>query len=56
MYTEKMSRITEKRNGIRQPQSANCSVVITPPNRQMPMIASARKRPSVAVVWIQAVS
>ena len=38
---------------MRQPQSANCAGVIMPLKRQMPMTSSARKKPSVAVVWIQ---
>ena len=56
MYTEKISRITETRNGIRQPHSAKSLASMKPPKRQIPMTASDRKKPSVAVVWIHDVS
>ncbi len=41
---------------MRQPHELNCSGVMTPLNRQMPITSSDRKKPRVAVVWIQAVS
>src|SRR5579862_3689000 len=56
MYTEKMSRMIETQNGTRQPQSLNSSAVSQPLKRQSPITARDRKKPSVAVVWIQLVS
>ena len=41
-------------NGIRQPQLAKAAGAIVP--RAMPMTASAMKKPTVAVVWIQLVA
>ncbi len=53
---ENTSRTSETRNGSRQPHSANSIGVMKPPNWQTPTTTSARRRPSVAVVWIHAVS
>jgi len=53
MYTDTPSRRMETRKGTRQPQSANAS---SPMTVRVPRITiSDRNRPSVAVVWIQAV-
>ena len=41
-------------NGMRQPQLPKSAGFIVP--RAMPMTASARKKPTVAVVWIQLVA
>ena len=46
--------MSESQNGIRQPQSAKTLASIH--SRAPPITASARKNPSVAVVWIQLVS
>jgi hypothetical protein len=53
---EKIRRISETRNGMRQPHSENWAGVMMPLNRHTPMMISAMNRPSVAVVWIHAVS
>ena len=49
-----MSRMSDSQNGIRQPHSAKSLAGIQ--SRAPPITASARKNPSVAVVWIQLVS
>ncbi|MNZ63448.1 hypothetical protein D3C78_815940 [compost metagenome] len=53
MYTETISRITESRKGIRQPQASNASVPSS--ERQARITSSDMNRPRVAVVWIQEV-
>ncbi|MNT97489.1 hypothetical protein D3C72_2398260 [compost metagenome] len=53
IQTDTPSSSAERRNGMRQPQSAKASLPISV---WMPrMISSERKRPRVAVVWIHEV-
>src|SRR5690348_16326365 len=52
MYTETISRMTEARNGTRQPQVSNDSPSSERVNR---ITKRLRKSPMVAVVWIQLV-
>ncbi len=47
------SRMIERMKGIRQPHLWKSAGAIT--YRQIQMTTSARNRPTVAVVWIQAV-
>jgi hypothetical protein len=54
MWTEKISRITETMNGMRQPQSAKSFGSMYSLHSAMTIKASSR--PSVAVVWIQLVA
>ena len=53
MYAEMNSSTIESRNGTRQPQASNCSGLIE--KRHPRMTSRERKKPSVAVVWIQLV-
>ena len=50
---EKPRRMIESRNGMRQPQAAKSSGVML--RRSVRITISERKRPTVAVVWIQEV-
>ena len=54
MYTENTSRISDTRNGRRQPQSAKVEASMV--RRAPPITRSARKKPSVAVVWMKLVA
>ena len=53
IHTETTSRKNDSRKGIRQPQSLKTALPRT--SWQPRMTINERKRPSVAVVWIQAV-
>jgi hypothetical protein len=53
MKTETPRRMIETRNGMRQPQLAKLSGLMT--CRRPRITASERKKPRVAVVWIQLV-
>ncbi len=51
IQTEMPSRMKDSRNGMRQPQAANSSLLMM--FWTIRITTSDRKRPSVAVVWIQ---
>jgi hypothetical protein len=54
IHTDTARSTIESRNGTRQPHSAKALASKLP--RQTPITSSDRKKPSVAVVWIQLVA